>query len=67
MAGKCLLVSGHDLHDLEEVLKLTEGKGVNVFTHGEMLPAHAYPGLNKYKHLVSDVVLFVRHTCLLPM
>lgn len=54
VAGKCLLVSGHDLHDLEEVLKLTEGKGVNVFTHGEMLPAHAYPGLNKYKHLVGN-------------
>jgi hydroxylamine reductase len=52
VAGKCILVSGHDLHDLEAVLKLTEGKGVNVYTHGEMLPAHGYPGLRKYKHLV---------------
>ena len=48
--GKCIVVSGHDLHDLELVLKQTEGKGINVYTHGEMLPAHSYPGLNKYKH-----------------
>ncbi len=53
IAGKCILVSGHDLHDLEKVLQLTEGKGINVYTHGEMLPAHGYPGLKKYKHLVS--------------
>lgn len=48
--GKALLVSGHDLKDLEEILKQTAGKGINVYTHGEMLPAHAYPGLKKYDH-----------------
>ena len=42
--GKAILVSGHDLKDLEELLKQTEGKGINVYTHGEMLPAHGYPG-----------------------
>ena len=52
--GKCLLVSGHDLKDLEEILKQTEGKGVNVYTHGEMLPTLAYPGLKKYPHLVGN-------------
>jgi len=52
-AGKAILVSGHDLVDLEALLQQTEGKGVNVYTHGEMLPAHAYPGLNKYKHLIG--------------
>ncbi|MEI7835693.1 MAG: hydroxylamine reductase [Planctomycetota bacterium] len=54
VAGKCIVVSGHDLKDLEELLKQTEGKGLNVYTHGEMLPAHAYPGLKKYKHLVGN-------------
>lgn len=49
-AGKAILVSGHDLKDLEELLKQTEGKGINVYTHGEMLPAHGYPGLKKYSH-----------------
>ena len=49
--GKAILVSGHDLKDLEEVLKLSEGKGISVYTHGEMLPAHGYPGLKKYAHL----------------
>lgn len=48
--GKAILVSGHDLKDLEEVLKQTEGKGINVYTHGEMLPAHGYPELKKYSH-----------------
>jgi hydroxylamine reductase len=52
--GKAILVSGHDLKDLEELLKQTEGKGVNIYTHGEMLPAHGYPGLKKYKHLVGN-------------
>jgi hydroxylamine reductase len=52
--GKCILVSGHDLKDLEELLKQTEGKDVNVYTHGEMLPANAYPGLKKYEHLVGN-------------
>ncbi len=49
-AGKAILVSGHDLKDLELLLQQTEGKGINVYTHGEMLPAHAYPNLKKYTH-----------------
>ncbi|MDY6843627.1 MAG: hydroxylamine reductase, partial [Thermodesulfobacteriota bacterium] len=49
--GKAILVSGHDLKDLEELLKQTEGKGIYVYTHGEMLSAHGYPGLKKYLHL----------------
>lgn len=48
--GKAILVSGHDLKDLEELLKQTEGKGIYVYTHGEMLPAHGYPELKKYSH-----------------
>ncbi len=48
--GKAILVSGHDLKDLEEVLKQSEGKGIYVYTHGEMLPTHGYPGLKKYAH-----------------
>ena len=54
LAGKAILVSGHDLHDLEALLKQTEGKGINVYTHGEMLPAHGYPKLKAYKHLVGN-------------
>ncbi len=53
-AGKGILVSGHDLRMLEELLKQTEGKGINIYTHGEMIPAHAYPGLKKYSHLVAN-------------
>lgn len=49
--GKAILVSGHDLKDVEELLKQTEGKGISVYTHGEMLPSHGYPGLKKYSHL----------------
>jgi hydroxylamine reductase len=52
--GKAILVSGHDLKDLEELLKQTAGKGINVYTHGEMLPAHGYPALKKYPHLVGN-------------
>jgi len=48
--GKAILVSGHDLKDLEEILKQTEGKGIYVYTHGEMLPCHGYPNLKKYSH-----------------
>jgi hydroxylamine reductase len=48
--GKAILVSGHDLKDVEELLKQTQGKGINVYTHGEMLPAHGYPELKKYSH-----------------
>ncbi len=51
--GKAILVSGHDLKDLGELLKQTEGKGINIYTHGEMLPCHAYPNLKKYSHLVG--------------
>ena len=52
--GKAILVSGHDLLDLEALLKQTEGKGINIYTHGEMLPCHGYPGLKKYAHLVGN-------------
>ena len=52
--GKAIVVSGHDLHDLELILQQTEGKGINVYTNGEMLPAHAYPAFKKYKHLVGN-------------
>jgi len=49
-AGKAILVSGHDLKDLEEILKQSEGKGIYVYTHGEMLPCHGYPELKKFPH-----------------
>ncbi len=52
--GKAILVSGHDLKDLDLLLKQTEGKGINIYTHGEMLPAHGYPELKKYPHLVGN-------------
>jgi len=51
--GKAILVSGHDLKDLHELLKQTEGKGIYVYTHGEMLPAHGYPELKKFPHLAG--------------
>ncbi len=55
VAGKAILVSGHDLIDLQHILEQTQGKGINVYTHGEMLPAHAYPELgHKYPHLVGN-------------
>ena len=53
-AGKAILVSGHDLKMLEELLKQTEGTGINIYTHGEMLAAHGYPGLKKYAHLAGN-------------
>ena len=49
--GPFIVVSGHDLKDLEKLLKQTEGKGINIYTHGEMLPAHGYPKLKAYSHL----------------
>ncbi len=52
--GKAILVSGHDLKDLEVLLEQTKGLGINVYTHGEMLPAHGYPGLKKYSHLAGN-------------
>ncbi len=48
--GKCILITGHDLKDLQLLLEQTEGKGIDIYTHGEMLPAHAYPELKKYSH-----------------
>ena len=52
--GKAILVSGHDLEDLYELLKQTQGTGINIYTHGEMLPAHGYPELTKYPHLKGN-------------
>ncbi|HMO51875.1 MAG TPA: hydroxylamine reductase [Kiritimatiellia bacterium] len=52
--GRCILVSGHDLKDLDALLQQTQGLGINVYTHGEMLPAHGYPGLKKYPHLAGN-------------
>ncbi len=52
--GPFIIVSGHDLKDLEMLLKQTEGLGINIYTHGEMLPSHGYEGLKKYKHLVGN-------------
>ena len=49
-AGKAILITGHDLRDLELLLKQTEGKGIHIYTHGEMLPCHGYPELKKYDH-----------------
>jgi hydroxylamine reductase len=54
LKGKAILISGHDLLDLYELLKQTEGKGINIYTHGEMLPAHGYPALNRFKHLAGN-------------
>ncbi|SHO44431.1 hydroxylamine reductase [Anaerocolumna xylanovorans] len=52
--GPFIIVSGHDLHDLEMLLEQTKGKGINIYTHGEMLPSHGYPELKKHKHLVGN-------------
>lgn len=52
--GPFIVVSGHDLEDLKELLEQTKGKGINVYTHGEMLPAHGYPELSKYEHLAGN-------------
>jgi hydroxylamine reductase len=54
VAGKCVLVSGHDLGDLHALLEATKGQGINVYTHGEVLPAHAYPKLHEYPHLAGN-------------
>lgn len=53
--GKCIVVTGHNLFALEELLKQTEGKGINVYTHSEMLPAHGYPALKQYPHLKGNI------------
>ncbi len=52
--GPFIVISGHDLHDLHLLLKQTEGMGINIYTHGEMLPAHAYPELKRYPHLKGN-------------
>lgn len=52
--GRCILISGHDLRDLHDLLEATKDKGINIYTHGEMLPANAYPGLKKYPHLAGN-------------
>ncbi len=52
--GPFIIVSGHDLRDLEMLLEQSEGKGINIYTHGEMLPAHGYDGLKKYNHLAGN-------------
>lgn len=52
--GPFIVISGHDLYDLKQLLEQTEGKGINIYTHGEMLPAHAYPELKKYSHLKGN-------------
>eukprot|EP00611_Tribonema_gayanum_P014575 TRINITY_DN25_c0_g1_i7.p1 TRINITY_DN25_c0_g1~~TRINITY_DN25_c0_g1_i7.p1 ORF type:complete len:634 (+),score=220.69 TRINITY_DN25_c0_g1_i7:86-1987(+) len=54
VAGKCILVSGHDIHDLLTILEKTAGKGINVYTHGELLPGNTYPELQKHKHLIGN-------------
>lgn len=54
VAGKAILVSGHDFRDLTSILEATAGSGINVYTHGEMLPAHGYPKLHAYPHLVGN-------------
>ena len=52
--GPFIVISGHDLHDLKLLLEQTAGKGINIYTHGEMLPAHGYPELKKYSHLKGN-------------
>ncbi|MDP2232326.1 MAG: hydroxylamine reductase [Actinomycetota bacterium] len=52
--NKAILVTGHDLHDLKDLLEQTEGKGIDIYTHGEMLPAHGYPELKKYSHFYGN-------------
>ena len=72
--GPFIVVTGHDLHDLNQLLEQTDGKGVNIYTHGEMLPCHAYPELKKHPQLKVTSVLhgkinkknsltFLAHSC----
>ena len=59
--GKAILISGHDLHDLEDLLLQTQGTGIKVWTHGEMLPAHGYPGLKRFEHLAGERIWMNAH------
>ena len=52
--GPFIVVTGHDLEDIKQLLEQTKDKGINIYTHGEMLPAHAYPELKKYPHLKGN-------------
>ena len=64
--GPFIVITGHDLYDLKELLEQTKDKGINIYTHGEMLPAHAYPELKKYPHLyrfLNDETLQERFPC----
>eukprot|EP00483_Globobulimina_turgida_P009272 UN09291 len=55
--GKCILVSGHEIEDLKTVLEQTAGTGINVYSHGEILPGHGYPEINKHPHLAGHIGL----------
>ena len=61
-----ILISGHDLKDLEELLEQTEGTGIDIYTHSEMLPAHYYPQLKKYKHLAGNYGILFTSNCIVP-
>lgn len=61
-ALQCILVSGHDMMDLYNILKYTENQGINVYTHGEMLPAHSYPKLREFKVTLSNNYYFYLKT-----
>jgi hydroxylamine reductase len=58
--GPFIVITGHDLYDLKLLLEQTKDKGINIYTHGEMLPAHAYPELKKYPHLKGNLELHGR-------
>jgi len=60
--GKAIVVSGHDLIDLDQILKQTQGTGITVYTHGEMLPTHGYPGLKKYPTSMDTTELHGKST-----
>ena len=62
--GPFIVISGHDLHDLKLLLEQTEGRGINIYTHGEMLPAHGYPELKKYAHLKGNFGTAWQKSCL---
>ena len=81
--GPFIVVSGHDLHDLALLLEQTKDKGINIYTHGEILPCHAYPKLKEYPHLkgnfgtawqnqqknlkISPVLFYLQPMCIMPV